>query len=217
METHVLINGPDIGGAHCVCKFLLHFDLAALFGVLNAADAEDSGNVGSFLLNDIVEAYVKVRNLLVSSALGEAEPVAGSLVVDTELHSSVGAEFLRDFNKVVVGEVGVDSHGEDNVLTVAADVLHAGERLAVGGSADAALIGEVVVVGVVPLEAYFLVCERVARTYRPGLVQRIVAVHQAYRTVGSAHLVEYVVLVYVLAALAAVAEVNGALCRAHFD
>ena len=82
----------------------------------------------------------------------------------------------------------------------------------VNGSADAAFIGEVVVVGVVPLEAYFLICERVARTYRPCLVQGIVAVHQAYRTVGSAHLVEYVVLVYVLAALAAVAEVNKKEC-----
>ena len=188
-----------------------------VFGVLYAADAEDGGNVRSFLFDDVVEANVEIGDLLVAGALCEAEPVSGSFVVDAKLHSAVGAQLLRYLDKVVVGEVGVYGHGEDNVLTVTAHVLHAGERLAVGGAADSALVGEVVIVWVIPLEADFLVCECVACACRPGLVQRVVAVHQAYCAVGSAHLVEYVVLVYVLAALAAVAEVNGALCRAHFD
>ena len=164
-----------------------------------------------------MEANIEIRDLLVCSALGEAEPVAGSLVVDTQLHSAVGTQFLCDLYEVLVGEVRINGKGDDNVLTVAAHVLHAGERLAVGGSADSALIGEIIIIGVIPLEAYFLVCECVTGADGPGLVQGVVAVHQADCAVRSAHLVQDIILVNVLAALASVAEVYGALGSAHFN
>ena len=159
----------------------------------------------------------EIADLLVGSSLGEAEPVACSLVVDSEHHSAERTEILCNGDKLLIGAVGVNCKCEGNVLTVAADISHAGERLVIGSSADTALVGEVIVIRVVPLEGNVCILHYLGYSSGPLLVKGVIAVHQADASVRSAHLVEYVVLVYILASFGAVAQVNGALCLAHVD
>ena len=130
--------------------------------------------------------YIKIGYTLIGGALGEAEPVAGGLVVYSEHHSAEAAQILGNGNKVFVRNVRVDSQSEANVLPMTAHVSHTCERLALGISAEAALVGKIIVVGVIPLERYLRILHNLGNPARPLLVQGVVAVHKVNGSVRPA-------------------------------
>ncbi len=134
VESHVFVHRPYIRLGDTLGELLFHFDLIALFGVLNAAYAGYSLDVRRVLVDNFAEPYKKVRNALIGSALRKGEPVAGRLVVDTEHHSAERTQVFCNGNKVIVGKGRVNCQRENNVLTVTAHVSHAGERLVVGSA-----------------------------------------------------------------------------------
>ena len=102
MQSHIFVYRPDVGSSYSLGELIFHFDLAALFGVLNAADAKNGLNIGSFFLYNVVETNIEISNLLIGSTLCKAEPVACSLVVYAKLHSAVGAKLLCYLNEVFI-------------------------------------------------------------------------------------------------------------------
>ena len=154
VEGHILVYRPEIRLWIALCELLFHFDPAARLVFLGTACTDDSLDVWRVLVNDLAELHKKVRHALIGSPLCKGEPVPRRFVIDAYHHSAEGTQVLCDSNKMLVGHVGVNRQGKDNVLTVAAHVSHAGERLAVGSSAKTALVGEVVVIGVVPLKGH---------------------------------------------------------------
>ena len=216
VECHVLVNGPDICGGDSCLELLFLFHLG-LVKVLYSANADDSLYIGSILVDNIGEVNKEITYLLVGRSLSEAEPVSRSLVIYSEHHSSECAQVLCNGNKLLVGTLGVNGKGESNVLTVAAHVSHAGKRLVLKISADTALVGEIIIVGIVPLEGNICVLHDLGNSSGPLLVKGIIAVHKAYASVRSAQLLKYVILIYIFTSLGTVAKVNSTFCTAHVD
>ena len=121
--------------------------------------------------------YIEIRDLLICCALGEGEPGSGRLVVDAYLHSAECREILCYRDKMLIGNVRINGQGKYDVLSVGAYLAHISERLVRQVAVYAALIGEIIVVGVIPREGHLLITARLAYTLRPFLVQRIIAVH----------------------------------------
>ena len=103
-----------------------------------------------------------------------------------------------------IGNVGINGQGQGNVLSVLPDLPHVVERFAVGAAAQSALVGEIVIVWIIPRKADIRAGVYHAGTSRPAFVQRIIAVHQADTAVRSAHFRQNVILIDILAPFAAV-------------
>ena len=169
------------------------------------------------LLDDTAGTDKEIRHFLIGAALVEREPVAGRLVVDAQEHPSERAQILSDGSEVLVGHVGVDGQRQADILSVAADLPHVLERLALGAAAQSALIGEVIVIGKIPCKADIRTGVHHTGTSRPSRIQRIIAVHQTDAAVGSAQLGQNVILIDVFATLAAVPKIDGALGFSHMN
>ena len=136
-------------------------------------------------------------------------------VVDAQENSAECAQVLSYCDKLFIGNVGVDGESQRNVLTVPSDIAHAGERLAVPVAFQSALVSEIVIVRIIPLELNVSVLHHLRDPAGKFLIQRIVAVHQADASVRSAQLVQDIVLIHILTALRAVPQIESALCLAH--
>ena len=73
-------------------------------------------------------------------------------MVDPQENPAECSEVVAYGCKLFVRNMRVDSEGERNVLTVAANISHAGKRFIVESFAESALVCKVVVIGIVPLE-----------------------------------------------------------------
>ena len=89
MERHILVYRPHIGSAYRVGKFIFHIYLVFV-GFFNAARAENCADIGCVFLQNVMEFNIEIRDLLICGALGEREPVAGTLMIYAYLHSSEG-------------------------------------------------------------------------------------------------------------------------------
>ena len=116
---------------------------------------------------------------------------------------------------MLVCDIGIDSHCKNYILSVSSYITHTGERLVVGSTADTALICEIIIIWIIPLECYLLILKSVSCSYRPCFVKRIITIHKAYRSVRSAELVQNIVLIYILSPFTSVAEIDSTLCRSH--
>ena len=216
VQCHVLVHRPDVscGNGLCELGFLFHFLLGE---ILDAADADNGLHVGSMLLDDTAGTDKKVCHFLIGAAFVEREPVARCLVVDTQEHSAEGLQILADRRQMFIGNVGINGQGQGNVLSVLPDLPHVVERFTVGAAAQSALVGEIVIVWIIPRKADIRAGVYHAGTPRPAFVQRIIAVHQADTAVRSAHFRQNVILIDIFTPFAAVPQINGTLCLAHVN
>ena len=216
VQRHVFVHGPDIRCRNGLGKFLFHFNFL-LVGMLHAADANDYGYVGGFLLDDPGSAHKEIRYLLIGAALVEGKPVTGGFMVDPQQHSAEGAQILADLCQHFIGNMRIDGESQGHILTMGTDLPHVAEGFPLCAAADAALIGEIVIVGVIPGKAYVRAGVNHTCPTRPAFVQRVVAVHQTDAPHGTPQLGEDIVLVYIFAPFAAVSQVNGAVGFPHMN
>ena len=202
MEREVAVRRPDVRRAVRHRKLVLLLQLAVR---LCEARAEHRADVRGFLMDDIGEMREELADLLVGEALIMREPRSAALMVDADGHAPIGAKHPGDLAQFVVGEGAVERQREGNILPVAANIPHLFPRLTVG------IEGEIIIIRIVPLEGDVHVLARLGNALRPLLIVRVVGIHDAYGAVRTSELMQDVVLIDVLRAFAAVAEVKGAL------
>ena len=217
VKCHILINRPNISLGNTLSELLFHFHFFAVFGVFDTADAHYRLNVRCIFVNDLREMNEEVSNLLVCCSLVEREPVACRFVIDSEEHSAKCTEILRNSNELFIGNVRVNGECEVYVLTVAANVTHICERLARSVALKTALVCEIVIVRIVPLECYVCILHNFGNSSREFLIERIIAIHKRNSSVRSAELVDDIILIYIFSSFRTVADVNCVLCCAQMN
>ena len=130
-------------------------------------------------------------------------------MVDAHHHAAVGPPLAGDGTQLIIRQAAVQRQGQQHILTMAADVLHLPEGL----TADA--IGEIIIIGVIPGKGDVLVLPRLGDSGGPLLVMGVVGIHDIDRAVGPAQLMQDIVLIDILGALTAVAQVEVAVGGAH--
>ena len=216
MQCHVLVHRPYIRILYRLCELLFH-DYLFRFRILNAACAKHHLYIWRYLMYYLHELAVKIRNALIGRPFCKAEPVARILVIHSQEHSSEGLQILSDSPYLFIGYIRIGSQCESNVLTVSPYIPHAGERFILSVALKSALVGEVIIIRVVPLELDFRILHHFRYPAGKLLVQRIIAVHQAYAPVGSAQLVKYVILIYILSSLRTVTQIQSTFSLSHVD
>ncbi len=167
------------------------------------------------LLYYIVEAYIKIGDLLIGIPLVESEPVARSLMIDPQKQPAEGLQFPCYLNQMFIRHGTVNGQSKCDILSMPSHILHRDKGLTVSVSPDAACIRKIIVISIIPLKRYVLICLQLARPRRPALIQRIIAIHQVDASVRPAQLIQYVILTYIFTPLAAVSQIDSTGSRPH--
>ena len=178
MKCQIAVIGPDIGNIKCLFELLLILYRRILcLEISDSTAAEYKWDLWCLFLHDLCEAHKELSNLLVGETLIVGEPVSGTLMVDTETHSSEWSEILCDLTEIFILQRTVDRKRQCHVLTMTADIAHLLKRFSLCIAVRTSAIREVIIIRIIPLkmDLHVLTCH--TNTLRPFLILWIISIH----------------------------------------